>query len=991
MLVEKGECGGIHRPARSLSVPSQLDSLAASVHLAESLQAMLAHTLLSPSVATSARDVAPTRRSRRAGAKPALASPMQPERQRSGPSLGARVEPGDSLGNRGGMARNLSCPHLKSQACTMRFPRDAFGIQQHLPGAFPAAAAAAAREGNVLIPPPSPVGPALPFQPILEVAPLPGGSSSPEVGDDGGGAEEMDVHQGGEVPFDPHLTLDMALARSASLAGATAWGREASRAGRAEGEVSVPLFAMGAGQGAPHTSTGRTTPGRRRRSYDAVDTPPPARKQRRSREDEVHPSMEPGASVQVGSAVVRSAPQSPRGRVDALSILFDANLRAPLEPLDGERAQGPSRTAATRQREEVSAPPPAARQSPKRRVPHPPRPPHQRQHHQHTRQGADKPEAPPSLGACMLPNSLSMASGGIVSPASPSLLSGGLFVTHAASITRTAAVTSSQHASGGSAADPAHAATRRAQASPVPDDGDPHALAVGSGSWGGAFGAAPPALLDEPLGRDMSQSSHASSAATRLGAMQHVGEAQGGTGRADKAAACPNIPPSPARSISIVRESPIFKCASPSEQPKRPVTVPTVFQWLGPGREVFIVGSFNNWAERIPMRAAPDRADFFVVLALAPGIHLYRFVVDGQWSTAREQRLAEPDPGASASEPATHEVEILDPEEDELEAGDPFATTPPAHKLSPPAQRRFGAPGDSPDAAMRARRSSLGSMEWTQDESRSMASLQRQPPPLPVMLQPMAKMFVMGAPPKGGRREAPPHARLGHLLCDLPQPGPAPATVAYGHPVSPSHGYTAAASTALAGVVGPSAPTNACTPSSPAAAVSPTAAARPHVMAIGARLSLGSDVSKHVTFVLYKPPAANAPAPVPTRVNRVLGATRVVVAMEDEDEEVEEQQQLTRQRAPQVGTCGVVKAAASRGTAIVTVDPGVSSDEESGGDDQAQRASCRQRGMSVEQPSPAPDSGSAEDDVSASPAPPPLESAPGSTSSTRWWMPAWIR
>lgn len=79
--------------------------------------------------------------------------------------------------------------------------------------------------------------------------------------------------------------------------------------------------------------------------------------------------------------------------------------------------------------------------------------------------------------------------------------------------------------------------------------------------------------------------------------------------------------------------------------PRAPSTVPTVLQWHGEGNDVSVVGSFNAWAERIPMLRSPDHADWYVCLALPPGEFGYRFVVDGQWRHAPEQPLGRPGAG----------------------------------------------------------------------------------------------------------------------------------------------------------------------------------------------------------------------------------------------------------------------------------------------------------------------------------------------------------
>ncbi|KAI0564293.1 carbohydrate-binding module family 48 protein [Gracilaria domingensis] len=47
------------------------------------------------------------------------------------------------------------------------------------------------------------------------------------------------------------------------------------------------------------------------------------------------------------------------------------------------------------------------------------------------------------------------------------------------------------------------------------------------------------------------------------------------------------------------------------------------------GSSVFVTGSFADWKEQRPV--VTDDGSYKVTLALPPGKHLYKFVVDGQW------------------------------------------------------------------------------------------------------------------------------------------------------------------------------------------------------------------------------------------------------------------------------------------------------------------------------------------------------------------------
>ncbi|XP_062310888.1 5'-AMP-activated protein kinase subunit beta-1b [Osmerus eperlanus] len=57
---------------------------------------------------------------------------------------------------------------------------------------------------------------------------------------------------------------------------------------------------------------------------------------------------------------------------------------------------------------------------------------------------------------------------------------------------------------------------------------------------------------------------------------------------------------------------------------------PTVFRWTGAGKEIFVSGSFNNWATKIPLNKSQN--NFVAIMDLPEGEHQYKFCVDGQWT-----------------------------------------------------------------------------------------------------------------------------------------------------------------------------------------------------------------------------------------------------------------------------------------------------------------------------------------------------------------------
>lgn len=66
--------------------------------------------------------------------------------------------------------------------------------------------------------------------------------------------------------------------------------------------------------------------------------------------------------------------------------------------------------------------------------------------------------------------------------------------------------------------------------------------------------------------------------------------------------------------------------------------VPTVITWKGGGKDVFITGSFNGWKEKIPL--SKSEHDFTIIQNLPPGVHQYKFIVDGKWRHATDQPIA---------------------------------------------------------------------------------------------------------------------------------------------------------------------------------------------------------------------------------------------------------------------------------------------------------------------------------------------------------------
>ena len=57
--------------------------------------------------------------------------------------------------------------------------------------------------------------------------------------------------------------------------------------------------------------------------------------------------------------------------------------------------------------------------------------------------------------------------------------------------------------------------------------------------------------------------------------------------------------------------------------------LPTVFRWEGGGGKVFVSGSFDKWAKKVPL--IKSHGDFSTIIELPEGEHQYKFFVDGEW------------------------------------------------------------------------------------------------------------------------------------------------------------------------------------------------------------------------------------------------------------------------------------------------------------------------------------------------------------------------
>ena len=74
----------------------------------------------------------------------------------------------------------------------------------------------------------------------------------------------------------------------------------------------------------------------------------------------------------------------------------------------------------------------------------------------------------------------------------------------------------------------------------------------------------------------------------------------------------------------------------PPQTPQLKCAVPVAFRWHhGASREVYVVGSFSNWQTKIRLTREPVGDAYATVVQIVPGIHQYKFIVDGEWRCAQ--------------------------------------------------------------------------------------------------------------------------------------------------------------------------------------------------------------------------------------------------------------------------------------------------------------------------------------------------------------------
>lgn len=78
------------------------------------------------------------------------------------------------------------------------------------------------------------------------------------------------------------------------------------------------------------------------------------------------------------------------------------------------------------------------------------------------------------------------------------------------------------------------------------------------------------------------------------------------------------------------QQQPLSSSQQPQQQ-QQPVLIPTVFKWTEGGERVFVMGTFTGWRKMIALNGPnPKDGSFQVQIALPPGTHRFKFVVDNE-------------------------------------------------------------------------------------------------------------------------------------------------------------------------------------------------------------------------------------------------------------------------------------------------------------------------------------------------------------------------
>lgn len=73
--------------------------------------------------------------------------------------------------------------------------------------------------------------------------------------------------------------------------------------------------------------------------------------------------------------------------------------------------------------------------------------------------------------------------------------------------------------------------------------------------------------------------------------------------------------------------------------------IPTRVEWAHGGNKVYLTGTFCGWGKRYRLTKCPDKPGLFAVVAIPPGTHHVKFLVDGEMRTSPDIPTAVDDTG----------------------------------------------------------------------------------------------------------------------------------------------------------------------------------------------------------------------------------------------------------------------------------------------------------------------------------------------------------
>ncbi|KAH9808871.1 carbohydrate-binding module family 48 [Melampsora americana] len=107
----------------------------------------------------------------------------------------------------------------------------------------------------------------------------------------------------------------------------------------------------------------------------------------------------------------------------------------------------------------------------------------------------------------------------------------------------------------------------------------------------------------------------------------------------------------PAVTETIAAATAVVQAAPALDIGAGPEGVPTLITWKEPANEVYVTGTFSKWKQQIKLRKPPvtnepnQANNFSALVALPPGPHRLKFIVDKRWKTSKYLPSATDDKG----------------------------------------------------------------------------------------------------------------------------------------------------------------------------------------------------------------------------------------------------------------------------------------------------------------------------------------------------------